>query len=113
MKQKSNFYQSHNIHPNAPRRLVTALHKAGWNERELARQRKVNISYVSKLLRLGEEPTDRTEKGQEMRVKLFLPKRKPKPRIERAPLPEWLVRVKKKIAYMAKQTRQDVLRRLE
>lgn len=85
MSRKRDFYQVHNIHPATPKRLVSEFHKAGWNERELARRRGVNILYVSQLIRHGIEPTDRTVKGQETRAKLYLPRLKPKPRKERKP----------------------------
>lgn len=67
------------IHSNTPRELVDALRDVGYKERTLARQLGVNILYVSQLLKYGIEPTDKTTKGQAVREKLFLPKKKPKP----------------------------------
>lgn len=113
MTRKRNFYEMHNIHPAAPKRLVSEFHKAGWNERELARRRKVNIKYVSDLIRRGIEPTDRTVKGQEARTALFLPRLKQKPRVKKEkPIvlsPEWWDRVRKHaVRAMAKRTRKGL-----
>jgi hypothetical protein len=83
-----------------PKRLARALKRAG-SARKLSRQLDVNIFYITQLLRHGIEPTDRTDKGQETRLKLFLPRRKPKPRKERKPL----TRIQKTIRKMAKETR--------
>ena len=95
---------------NAPRRLIEALQEAG-GVRKLSRRLGVNIFYISQLLHKGIEPTDQTEKGRETRAKLFLPKRKPKPKISRPE--EWpgQKQVKKAIRRMVKQTNKDVLRR--
>ncbi len=111
MSIKRNFYQTHNIHPATPRRLVSALHKAGWKERELARQRGVNILYVSQLLRHGIEPTDKTEKGRCTRVQLYLSKYKRKPSAPRPPIPEWLKPIKRGIRVMKKKTLEAIERR--
>jgi hypothetical protein len=100
--KKRNFYQSKGIHANAPKRLVRAYHKAGWNMRELERmlnemepQRvKVNYFYIHALIVNGTEPTDQTESGRAVRLKLFLARRKRKARrVEGKPReqkPEWL-----------------------
>ena len=115
MTAKRDFYQVHDIHPATPRRLVTALHKVGWNERALARARGVNILYVSQLIRHGIEPTDRTVKGQEARVKLSLPRLKPKPKLPPQPKPapltsEWWDGLRKNaVRAMTRQTRKRVL----
>lgn len=89
----------------APPRLLKALAAAG-SERALSRVLGVNILYVSQLLRRGIEPTDQTEKGREVRVKLFLPKRKRKPGPRKAILP-----IQKQIREMAKDTADAVVRR--
>jgi hypothetical protein len=101
-----------NAHRNdcAPRRLLAALKDAG-SERALSRRLGVNILYVSQLLRKGIEPTDQTEKGREIRVKLFLPKRKRKPRVMKPkpePLtPEWWDGLRSKaVKAMARNTRK-------
>lgn len=96
------------------RRLIKALEEAG-SERALSRKLDLNISYVSRLLSKGKEPTDKTEKGQEARVKLFLPKHKPKPRILKAqpvaPSQEWWERVAKQgVRVMVKLMKESVLR---
>jgi|SRR5919109_2324938 hypothetical protein len=116
MRQKRNFYEIHNIHPATPKRLMSELHKAEWNERELARRRGVNIKYVSDLIRRGIEPTDRTINGQEVRVKLFLPRKKSQPRVKKekapAPSPEWWERVEKQaVRVMVRRTNDAVVRR--
>jgi len=81
-------FATQNDSPNIPKRLLRALKKAGsW--RRFAESKNVNISYLSNLLRLGIEPTDRTEIGQAVRVKLFLPRTKRKqrqPRLPRTPI---------------------------
>jgi hypothetical protein len=91
---KKDFYQSHNIHPNTPKKLVTALHKVNWNRRALARQLDVNVFYINQLVTDGIEPTDATESGRVVRVKIFLKAYKPKPRVKAEPkpprLPKWL-----------------------
>ena len=46
----------------------------------MADARGVNHFYVSQLVRRGIEPDDKTENQQEVRVKLFLRRKKPKPR---------------------------------
>jgi hypothetical protein len=102
-----------NYHPNAPRKLISAIQKAG-SERKFAKEQGVNILYVSQLLRDGIEPTDRTEKGRAARVKLFLPRKKPKPR-QSQPKPdpvssEWWDALRNcAVRAMAKRTRQAVL----
>lgn len=75
--------------PNVPRKLIKAFRAVGSNVRKLEGQLNVNSYYICKLLNDGIEPTDKTEHGQEMRVKLFLRKLKPKPRKERKPIPDW------------------------
>jgi len=96
---------------NVPARLVDALEKAG-SERELSRCRGVNILYVSQLLGKGIEPTDRTSKGQTVRVKLFLPRTKR----QKTPKPEeWCgqKQIRKAIRKMVKNTKQSILKRHE
>jgi hypothetical protein len=116
MTPKRNFYQMHQIHPATPRRLVSEFHKAGWNERELARRRGVNIKYISDLIRRGIEPTDRTIKGQEARVALFLPRLKRKPRVvkERPVVlsPEWWDELRRRaVRAMRRNTKRAVIRK--
>lgn len=96
------------------RRLIKALEEAG-SERALSRKLDLNISYVSQLLKDGTEPTDKTEKGRAARVKLFLPRKKPKPRIVKerpaAPSQEWWERVAKQgVRVMVKLMKESVLR---
>jgi hypothetical protein len=93
---------------NVPARLIAAIQEAG-SARKFAKQQGINILYVSQLLRDGIEPTDKTEKGRDVRVKLFLPRRKRKPRVTK---PEEFVgqkRIRRKIAKLAKDTREKVL----
>jgi hypothetical protein len=73
-----------NIHPNAPKRLVSAECKAG-SERKFASELDIDHHYVSQLLHRGIEPSDQTENGRDIRVKLFLPVKKRK---AREPKPE-------------------------
>lgn len=103
-----------NAHPNAPKKLIAALKQAG-SERKYAKEKNINISYVSQLLKHGIEPTDRTANGRDIRVKLFLPKRKPKPRIAKerpvAASQEWWERVAKQgVRVMVKLMKKSVLR---
>src|SRR5688572_19975757 len=58
------------IHPNTPRKLTTAFRRAGYNQRQLARDRGVNPRFINDLITKGIEPTN-----PEIRVKLFLPKK--------------------------------------
>jgi hypothetical protein len=116
MTKRRNFYQTHNIHPSVPRRLIRELHRVGWSQRELSRLRKVNQGDISRLLKKGIEPTDATEHGREIRVRMYLPKHKRKPRAvkELAPAPslEWWERVEKKaISVMVKKTKSAVIRK--
>lgn len=66
-----------NIHPNAPKRLVSLWRKTG-SDRKVAELRQVNHYYVSQLLWRGIEPTT-----PEIRRKLFLPGKPRKPREEK------------------------------
>lgn len=68
-----------NIHPNAPRRLVSLWLKLG-SDRQVAKARDINQFYVSQLLWRGIEPNKK-----ELRKKLFLPI---KPLNPREPKPE-------------------------
>ncbi len=89
------------FHSSAPRRLIKAVQAAG-SERKFSKARGVNILYVSQLLRKGIEPTDKTEKGRQMRVKLFLPARKKHPPKPRKPLTP----MQQKIEEMRQKTRE-------
>lgn len=99
------------FHPNTPKKLITALTRVG-SERKYAKAESINISYVSQLTRHGIEPTDKTANGRAIRMKLFLPCRKRKPSTK-PPVPTWVRDIRKRIATMAKDTRRDVLHRLE
>lgn len=99
---------------HAPKRLIKALQEAG-SERKLAKKLDVNISYISNYLRRGIEPTDKTERGREIRAKLFLPRSKRRPYIKKdaptPPSPEWWERVEKhSIRVMVRETRRAVIR---
>ena len=72
--------KSDEIHPGAPRRLVSAWRRAGESDRRLAEQLGVNQFYISQLLRRGIEPGN-----PDIREKLFLPRR---PVQHREPKPE-------------------------
>jgi len=87
------------IHPNAPRRLVSAWRNVGCSDRRLAEKIHVNHFYVSQLLWRGIEPGK-----AEIRVKLFLPAKRIK---HREPRPEeWIgqKRVVKKIRELHSKT---------
>ena len=57
------------IHPATPRRLKTEFRRARWNFQTLAKARGVNVYYVHRLIRYGEEPTN-----PNIRRMLFLPR---------------------------------------
>src|SRR5262245_256457 len=74
------------IHPNCPKKLVSAFRKSKWNMSLLSRNLGVNKGVVHRLIKTGYEPS-----GEELRVALFLPRHprkikspNPKPRV---PLP--------------------------
>lgn len=92
-----------NINSNAPKRLVSLWRKLD-SDRKVARMCGVNHFYVSQLLWRGIEPDDKTENQQEIRARLFLPRKKIKPRV---PKPEgWTgqKRVVKKIRKLHSET---------
>jgi hypothetical protein len=93
-----------NIHPNAPKRLVSLWRKAG-SDRKVAELRGVNHYYVSQLLWRGIEPTT-----PEVRRKLFLPGKPRKPRDEKPEEFPGQLRIKKGIAGMRKKTTRAVLK---
>jgi hypothetical protein len=77
------------------------------SDRQVARELGINQYYVSQLVRHGIEPTDKTITGQSVRMQLFLPRIKPKPR---TPKPEeWTgqKRVQKHIREMHKDTTHE------
>lgn len=98
---------------NVPRRLISEYDRVvkqynekGGFQRKLARRLDVNDLYIHNLLINGIEPTDQTANGRALRVKLFLPKRKRKPR---QPKPEeWLGQkeVSKAVRSMVEKTRK-------
>jgi len=65
------------IHPSAPPKLIKLLRKFG-SFHKLADEINVNVKYIHALITEGKEPTDRTEKGREVRARLFLRRRKRK-----------------------------------
>jgi len=106
------------IHPNACRKLVRFFRQVKretgqWNIRETARRLDVNQKYVQENLIHGIEPTDATESGRAVRVKIFLKAYKPKPRKPKAPdlRPEWLKRVIKAKRELTRETADSVVRR--
>ena len=84
------------IHPSTPPKLRAAFHRAknlrgeGYKLDALAREIKVNIYYLYQMIKKGIEPNDTTEKLREVRVRMFLPRKKRKPRqtTSRVPRPE-------------------------
>jgi len=107
------------IHPNANRKLVRLFRKVrretgAWNIRETARRLGVNQRYVDDNLMKGIEPTDATENGMEVRVRMFMKPNKPKPRKKRTPKPEeWHGQnfIKRSIRALVKATNDAVVRR--
>jgi hypothetical protein len=57
------------IHPATPRRLKTEFKRARWNFQALAKALGVNVYYVHRLIRYGEEPAN-----PNIRRMLYLPK---------------------------------------
>ena len=57
------------IHPATPRRLKTEFRRARWNFQTLTKTLGVNVYYVHRLIRYGEQPTNAN-----IRKMLFLPK---------------------------------------
>jgi hypothetical protein len=90
-------------HPNAPRRLVQAFRNAG-SFHKLASEIGVNIQIIHSLITRGIEPTDKTEKGREIRRKLYLTKfkKQAKPRQPLTPM-------QKAIRRLATATNNSVL----
>jgi len=89
--------------------LVVKRETGVWSIRETARRLKVNPKYVFDNLKYGLEPTDRTEKGQEARVKLGLPRLKKKQRSNTKPKKrkeEFIV----KWEHLPKDERQKVIK---
>ena len=74
------------IHPNCPPKLAAAFHFArnsrgeGYKIRVLEQKLEVNFKYLHRMIKQGIEPNDTTEKLRAVRVKMFLPARKRKPR---------------------------------
>lgn len=74
------------IHPNCPRKLTAAFHFArnargeGYKIRVLEEKLGVNFKYLHRMIKLGIEPNDTTEKLRAVRKAMFLPARKRKPR---------------------------------
>ena len=69
------------VHPNTPRRLIALYKRLGFSQLNIVKEIKVNDYYISKLMKYGIEPTDKTENGQSVRIKLFLPRLKRKQKI--------------------------------
>jgi len=70
------------IHPNCPRKLAAAFHFArnahgeGYKIRVLEQKLGVNFKYLHKMIKLGIEPNDSTEKLRAVRKAMYLSKRK-------------------------------------
>lgn len=92
----------------ARKRLYRAYRKV-FTWQALADQLGMNVNPLYYFVMDGIEPTDKTEKGQDMRQRMGLSRRKRKPAQPRPPVPAWLKRVKRGIAGMVKQTRESVL----
>jgi hypothetical protein len=68
------------IHPATPSRLKTEFRRARYNFRTLAKALGVNVYYVHRLIRYGEEPAN-----ENIRRMLYLPKH---PRLSALPTPQ-------------------------
>lgn len=84
-------YPKPSIHSSTSKLVIRTLYKVKretgeWSIRETSRRLQVNPKYVYYNIIGGWEPTDKTEKGQEVRIKLGLKryKKKDKP-IENKP----------------------------
>jgi hypothetical protein len=103
MNSSTNWSNTMKIHPNAPPRLVKKFHNSG-SFHKLADEIEVNVKWIHGLITQGIEPTDRTEKGRDIRARLYLPrrKRKPgKPRTKATP-------VQKAIRQMVRETKEAI-----
>ena len=63
------------IHPATPSKLKTEFRRARYKYHVLAKAIGINVKYIHDLIHYGKEPTDQSEKGRNIRVKLFLPKK--------------------------------------
>lgn len=81
------------IHENTPPKLKSAFRRAknrrgeGYKIDVLSKQIGVNLYYLHQLIKNGIEPHDTTEKLRAVRVKMFLPAKKRKPKADRKPVP--------------------------
>lgn len=64
------------IHPATPPKLKTEFRRARYKFHVLAQARGINVKFIHDLIHYGKEPTDRTENGRNIRVKLFLPRKR-------------------------------------
>lgn len=108
MTRKRTIRETHDIHPNAPNALVTKLHKHNWNQRALARTLGVNSGHVTKLIRHGEEPSDATEQGRELRQRLCLPRYKKTNRPRREIKPKHMTYFQFITAVMRNETKRSI-----
>jgi len=91
------------IHPNCPKKLAAAYHFArnqrgeGYKIRVLEQKLGVNWKYLHRLIKLGIEPNDTTEKLRSIRKAMFLPARKRIPAKPRTiqPMPDYMAWWKK------------------
>lgn len=90
------------IHPSTPPKLAKLYRQLG-SFHKLADELGVNVAHVHHLIKQGIEPTDQTEKGRETRAKLFLPRRRRKPRQRQPQSP-----TQKAIRRMVQETRKVI-----
>lgn len=93
----------YNFPSNVPETLIDAYIKVGRSCRKLEKELGIDHHYISLALK-GIEPTDKTNKDRKIRVKLFFTAYR-NPRRELLPGEK---ETKKKIALMAKATRQEL-----
>ena len=92
--------------PKKARRMARSVRReiGFYNLKETGRRLGVNDKYLHDALR-GLEPTDKTENGQSIRMKLGYPKRKRKQCAPRISIPDWLKPIRRGIRAMSKNTR--------
>ena len=97
------------IHPRTPPKLKAAFRQVEYKYHDLVSKLKVNPRYLYDLIANGIEPNDTTKKLQEVRIKMFLPRRKRK----KATNPKTPVVVPNHIYWwrrLPKETRNDIIR---
>ena len=74
-----------NYPKNVPKKLLRLLRQYDGNRKSVSTRLGINEYYLSRLLNYGDEPTDKTANGQEVRLKLFLPRKKKRIKVSTIP----------------------------